>query len=484
MKIKKYIVNTIPEAMEKIRNELGENAYILDTKRINKGGFLGLGGKKYIEVTAVLEDNVETIIKNSQKPSGAGFSNNSQGKINEIREMVERNKRLDERINRTKKKGLFEENSYAPGNDKLEITAKNEILKLIEQQREVSKLIDNDAKNFYEKDKFENLNYRKVTYNRIPDQFYNQKPFNKKIFDKNENIKNTISNNISKNQKSSQNELTEIKNLIEKLSKRVILNGINPFISELIESLKKQDLSDKLIEDIINNLPNELNKENWKSDEKFKNLLFETLKNNFKIDVPNVYGTIMLIGPTGVGKTTTLAKIAALNKLNSNKSVAIATIDLYRIAATEQLKTYAEIMDIPASICYTPTELKTTVESLKNYDILLIDTAGRSHKDDIQIGELKMYIDSIKPNYIFLVISANMRLRDMIDVYNKFAICKPTHLIITKLDETSSYGQIPSLIKETNLPISYITTGQNVPNDIEFPNFQKLFNLFYEELTL
>ncbi|KLO22390.1 flagellar biosynthesis regulator FlhF [Marinitoga sp. 1197] len=289
---------------------------------------------------------------------------------------------------------------------------------------------------------------------------------------------------MSKNQKSSQNELTEIKNLIEKLSKRVILNGINPFISELIESLKKQDLSDKLIEDIINNLPNELNKENWKSDEKFKNLLFETLKNNFKIDVPNVYGTIMLIGPTGVGKTTTLAKIAALNKLNSNKSVAIATIDLYRIAATEQLKTYAEIMDIPASICYTPTELKTTVESLKNYDILLIDTAGRSHKDDIQIGELKMYIDSIKPNYIFLVISANMRLRDMIDVYNKFAICKPTHLIITKLDETSSYGQIPSLIKETNLPISYITTGQNVPNDIEFPNFQKLFNLFYEELTL
>ncbi|SHE88559.1 flagellar biosynthesis protein FlhF [Marinitoga hydrogenitolerans DSM 16785] len=479
MKIKKYIVNTIPEAMEKIREELGENAYILDTKRINKGGFLGIGGKKYIEVTAVLDEQANDVIKNIKRPSGPGFSNNTQGRINEIKEMVERNKRLDDRINRMKKIESYNDDQYAPGKDKLELTARNEILKLIEEQREVSKLIDDDAKKFYnnEKDEFKNLNYRKVTYNKNP---YQNNSFNKsKSYEKNNNSK--YINNTSKN---SQNELLEIKELIEKLSKRVILNGANPLISELIESFKKQDLSDQIIEEIINALPSNLNKENWKSNNDFKNILFNIFKNNFKIDIPNIHGTIMLIGPTGVGKTTTLAKIAALNKLNSNKGVAIATIDLYRIAATEQLKTYAEIMDIPASVCYTPTELKATVESLKYYDILLIDTAGRSHKDDIQIGELKMYIDSIKPNFIFLVISANMRLRDMIDVYNRFSICKPTHLIITKLDETSSYGQIPSLSKETNLPISYITTGQNVPNDIEIPNLQKLFNLFYGELTL
>lgn len=479
MKIKKYIVSTIPEAMEKIRNELGENAYILDTKRINKGGFLGLGGKKYIEVTAVLDDDPKEVVKTIKRPSGTGFSNNSQSKINEIKGIVDRNKRLDERINRMKKKESLDD-IYAPGEEKLELSAKNDILKLIEEQREISKLLDKDAQKFYEneneKDEFQNLNYRRVTYNKNINQNRNMNNQNY-----NNQKKYTDKNDVSKN---SQNELLEIKNLIEKLSKRVILNGANPLISELVESLKKQDLSDKIIEDIVNNIPTDLTKENWKFNERFKNILFDSFKNNFNISVPNIHGTIMLIGPTGVGKTTTLAKIAALNKLNSNKSVAIATIDLYRIAATEQLKTYAEIMDIPASICYTPTELKTTVDSLKNYDILLIDTAGRSHKDDIQIGELKMYIDTVKPNFIFLVISANMRLKDMLDVYKKFSICNPTHLIITKLDETSAYGQIPSLIKETNLPISYITTGQNVPNDIEIPNVQKLFNLFYEELTL
>lgn len=478
MKVKKYIVNTIPEAMEKIRDELGENAYILDTKRISKGGFLGIGGKKYIEVTAVLDDNPETVVKNIKRPSGPGFSNNTQGKINEIKEMVERNKKLDDKIKRIKRDEMLDENPYAPGNDKLELTAKNEILKLIEEQREVSKLLDQDAEKFYSNHKqndFEKLNYRKVTYNNP------YKKINNNSFQQSNH--NNINNNTSQN-KTPNSELVEIKNLIEKLSKRVILNGANPLISELIEILKKQDLSDNLIEEIVNNMPSDITKENWKSNRNFKNLLFDIFRSNLTVEVPNLHGTIMLIGPTGVGKTTTLAKIAALNKLNSNKKVAIATIDLYRIAATEQLKTYAEIMDIPASVCYTPTELKTTVESLKNYDMLLIDTAGRSHKDDIQIGELKMYIDSIKPNFIFLVISANMRLRDMIDVYNRFSICKPTHIIITKLDETSSYGQIPSVAKETKLPISYITTGQNVPNDIEIPNSQKIFNLFYEELTL
>ncbi|OQY10248.1 MAG: flagellar biosynthesis protein FlhF, partial [Marinitoga sp. 4572_148] len=436
MKIKKYIVSTIPEAMEKIRSELGENAYILDTKRINKGGFLGLGGKKYIEVTAVLDDDPKEVVKTIKRPSGTGFSNNSQSKINEIKEIVDRNKRLDERIKRMKKNESLDD-IYAPGEEKLELSAKNDILKLIEEQREISKLLDKDAQKFYEneneKDEFQNLNYRRVTYNKNINQNRNMNNQNY-----NNQKKYTDKNDVSKN---SQNELLEIKNLIEKLSKRVILNGANPLISELVESLKKQDLSDKIIEDIVNNIPTDLTKENWKFNERLKNILFDSFKNSFNINVPNIYGTIMLIGPTGVGKTTTLAKIAALNKLNSNKSVAIATIDLYRIAATEQLKTYAEIMDIPASICYTPTELKTTVDSLKNYDILLIDTAGRSHKDDIQIGELKMYIDTVKPNFIFLVISANMRLKDMLDVYKKFSICNPTHLIITKLDETSAYGQ-------------------------------------------
>ncbi|AEX85158.1 flagellar biosynthetic protein FlhF [Marinitoga piezophila KA3] len=487
MKVKKYVVSTITEAMEKIRQELGDNAYILDTKRISKGGFLGIGGKKYLEVTAVLddEDEPQNIIKTMKKPDLPGIGGNTKGKVKEINELVERNKRLEQRINKMKKMDSIDE-ILTPGKDKFVKSAQNEILKLIEEQREVSRLIDEDADRFYSQkgmeheEPFEPLNYKKITYSNIPNPQLNQRNLNQNPLQ--QNRKQHISHSKTTSSGSTKNELDEIKTLIEKLSKRVILNGANPLISELVETLKHQDLSDDLIEDIINNIPNDLNKDNWKFNQKFKNQLFNIFKNNFNLDIPDLTGTIMFIGPTGVGKTTTLAKIAALNKLHSNKSVAIATIDLYRIAATEQLKTYAEIMDIPASVCYTPTELKATVETLKNNNLILIDTAGRSHKDDMQIGELKMYIDSIKPQYIFLVISANMRLKDMIDVYNKFSVCNPTHLIISKLDETSSYGQIPSILNASKLPLIYITTGQTVPNDIEIPNVNKIFSLFYEEL--
>jgi flagellar biosynthesis protein FlhF len=293
MKIKKYVVSTIPEAMEKIRNELGENAYILDTKRISKGGFLGIGGKKYIEVTAVLDEEPEDVIKNIKRPSG--FSNNSQGKINEIREIVENNKKLDERIKRMKKSDSFDQ--YAPGKDKLELSAKNDILKLIEEQREISKLMDKDAEKFYDNNDFNEIKYKKVLYN---------------------NSHNNNLNKINSNNKNTNEDLKEIKDLIEKLSKRIALNGSNPLISELIESFKKQDLSDNLIENILNNLPHNVNKENWKSDNTFKNILFDIFRNNINIDVPNIHGTVMLIGPTGVGKTTTLAKLAAINKSKKN----------------------------------------------------------------------------------------------------------------------------------------------------------------------
>ncbi|MGB4714401.1 MAG: hypothetical protein WBH38_02490, partial [Defluviitoga tunisiensis] len=150
--------------------------------------------------------------------------------------------------------------------------------------------------------------------------------------------------------------------------------------------------------------------------------------------------------------------------------IAFVTIDTYRIAATDQLKIYADILDVPLSICYTPQELKITIESMLNYDTILIDTAGRSHKNNLQMGELKVFIDSIRPDYKIMLISANSNPQEMINIFDSFSIIQPNCLIFTKIDEVTSYGQLFSFLEYSNLPLIGITDGQRVPEDLKFPD--------------
>lgn len=169
----------------------------------------------------------------------------------------------------------------------------------------------------------------------------------------------------------------------------------------------KNSYSKDFIDSLISEIEDLPINENWRKDEnlkvKFERKISECIKlANFK----EMKGKIVFTGPTGVGKTTTLAKIAA-KFVRERSKMAFVTIDTYRIAATDQLKIYADILGVPLFICYTPQDLKITVESLLNYDTVLIDTAGRSHKNNLQMGELKIFIDSIKPDYKIMLVSAN-----------------------------------------------------------------------------
>jgi flagellar biosynthesis protein FlhF len=210
--------------------------------------------------------------------------------------------------------------------------------------------------------------------------------------------------------------------------------------------------------------------ENWRNDEnlkiRFERKITDCIKQaNFK----DLKGKIVFTGPTGVGKTTTLAKIAA-KLIKEQSRIAFVTIDTYRIAATDQLKIYADILDVPLSICYTPQDLKITIESMLNYDTILIDTAGRSHKNTLQMGELKVFIDSIKPDYKIMLVSANSNPQEMINIFDSFSIIQPNCLIFTKIDEITCYGQLFSFLEYSNLPLIGITDGQRVPEDLKFPN--------------
>lgn len=176
---------------------------------------------------------------------------------------------------------------------------------------------------------------------------------------------------------------------------------------------------------------------------------------------------VLFAGPTGVGKTTTIAKIAATQSLWQNRKVLLITADTYRIAAVEQLRTYAKIMGAPIEIAAEPKDIQIALKKHKDADLVLLDTAGRSHYDSSRMDELRNFYDAFSPDSVHLVLAANTKYRDMLDVIERMGIIPLSALIFTKLDETSSYGTILNIISDFNLPVSFFTVGQNVPNDIE-----------------
>ena len=182
---------------------------------------------------------------------------------------------------------------------------------------------------------------------------------------------------------------------------------------------------------------------------------------------PGKRKVVALIGATGVGKTTTIAKLAANFRLRNQVKMGLVTVDTYRIAAVEQLRTYAEIIDLPMKVVTNPLEMRRALDELVGLDLVLIDTAGRSPRDELQIQELKRLLVEARVDEVHLVLSLTSSLRSLLASAEKFASANATSLILTKLDEAAGLGNLLALAEEVPLPISYLTTGQDVPNDIE-----------------
>ena len=188
---------------------------------------------------------------------------------------------------------------------------------------------------------------------------------------------------------------------------------------------------------------------------------------------------VFFVGPTGVGKTTTIAKIASDFKLEKKAKVAMITSDTYRIAAVEQLRTYANILDIPLQVVYTIEELNHAIELFKDYDLILVDTAGRSHKNKEQCREIQHLVNDCTllqgmRREIFLVLSAATKYKDLLNIVDVYSQMGKYSIIFTKLDETSALGNILNIRLNTSADISYVTSGQTVPDDISILDAQKL----------
>jgi flagellar biosynthesis protein FlhF len=256
---------------------------------------------------------------------------------------------------------------------------------------------------------------------------------------------------------------------------------------QLVEELRDKLLSQGMLREDTDTLVQTLIKKWYQSDEhmtqeEMKRVLKEELVQSLDPNrfLPSVQHDhfIMLVGPTGVGKTTTLAKLASRAVLDEGKKIAFITSDTYRVAAIDQLKMYANILSAPIEIAYTEHDFHELIRKFAHFDHVFIDTAGRNFQDSSYIKELIKLIDGESQIGLYLVLSATSKLEDMDMVIKQFETLHLSRVILSKIDETLSFGAIISImLRYRQLSISYIANGQDVPDDLRNPNVRELINL-------
>jgi flagellar biosynthesis protein FlhF len=266
-------------------------------------------------------------------------------------------------------------------------------------------------------------------------------------------------------------ELSEVKGLIRSMVKGT--NTAKVFskpLEQLVERLRDQEVDEEVVQFILKrlNLKYE-NIEELKREEIEKNLLAileQLFDEGIAKDTEESPLLITLVGPTGVGKTTTIAKLAAARVIHHGQRVGLLTTDTYRIAAVDQLKTYATILNAFIKVVKSPDELKPAIDGLKGCQLILMDSAGRNYLEDEYIEDINQYLSSDAPQENYLVLSMTTRWRDMKTIVEKMKSVPIDKLILTKWDETTCYGAALNLVYHFPFPLSFLSMGQRVPQDI------------------
>ena len=273
--------------------------------------------------------------------------------------------------------------------------------------------------------------------------------------------------------------LDMVRSIDEKIESGVAGGSSEPESIEKIEELLiKNDFSYKFVKNLCRRLKSELSLEQLNDFDFVKQKSVEWMGQNIRIynnHVQRKGRVVILVGPTGVGKTTTIAKLAALNGLGikgeSQKNVRMITIDNYRIGAKGQIQTYGDLMNIPVSCVESIDELKNKLILYQEADLILIDTMGRSPRDYQNLAQMRELLEACgKDAEIFLTVSSTTKAGDLMEIFNEFSSFKYDAVILTKLDETLKLGNVISVIGDTETPVAFITDGQGVPQDIEKAN--------------
>ena len=262
-------------------------------------------------------------------------------------------------------------------------------------------------------------------------------------------------------------EISELKRIVKKLNMK---NGgiiLHEYIQTIVETLRSQDLAQEYIDDIIL-LLTEIMKEKESTLEELQSVAQKHLLQKIPTETASLFQKkyVNVVGPTGVGKTTTIAKLAAEMALKHFKKVAFITTDTYRIAAIDQLKTYAKILNVPIEVAYNTEDFQKAIEKFSHYDIVFIDTAGRNFRNKEYVEDLQKMISFDEEMETYLVLSLTSKQRDMEEILRQFSLIPISSFIFTKMDETASFGAVYNMMASFQMNTAYITNGQNVPDDI------------------
>lgn len=384
MKIKKYLVKNLDEALSQIKKDLGPDAYILSQKKIIKKGALNLSNVEMIEVTAAVDSS-----KPDKDTISASLLNRKYNYVNPPKE--DPPDLMDKRVTTIDKSSMVD---LGPIKDELQPLTR---------------------------------------------------------------------------------EMAEIRKLLRKSTAE--LAGFSEFsgvFEELFGELLDAGVDRKLAQKLINTLQYQTEADQLNDPDAIRKKLFNILTTSISAPAPlrpekGKRRIVVLVGPTGSGKTTTIAKLSSYYKLMESKKVALLTIDSYRIGAEAHLGTFANILDIPFHAIYNERDLSFRIDQLKDYDLIFVDTTGRSPNDKKGLLIMEKHLSTIpdEEKEVFLTLSASTRSEDLYLIFEKYNLFKPDKFIFTKIDETISMGNLFNLKLKTNLPAAYFTTGQRVPEDIE-----------------
>lgn len=284
-------------------------------------------------------------------------------------------------------------------------------------------------------------------------------------------------------------EMGTIKSMVKELVSQVRHQQSPQVPEELFEHymrLIESQVAEEMAMEIVKNIQRQCRPEHLTQDDFVREKLIEQLEKlvpvsgalrRTKAIGPHV---VALIGPTGVGKTTTIAKLAAHLRIDERRNIGLITIDTYRIAATDQLKKYADIIGSPLKIVSNPEDLRDAITSMSNCDFVLIDTAGRSPNDTLKLNELKNFLAAANPDEVHLVVSTTGSQASVELAIKRFEDVRVDKIIFTKLDEAAHVGVVLNVVRKVNKALSYITTGQDVPRDIEVGQGRRLAQMIMQ----
>ncbi len=468
------------EAMMKLKMDHGEDAIPISHKYVREGGVFNtrLFSKEVVELTAAVQEKKFKTPAGPEKKKidftvGDSVTDKRKGALNLDQDAAGAvyDKAAEEKEEQQQKEG----GSAAD-------RANDFKMRLLDETEDVVKLGDITVPTI-DRDSHVNGNGRKNNNETDDGDTRNTAGFRtdpeELVIDYQENFGGGQLNKFEK-------EFDEIKRAINRIVTDQMHSGNENMNEEMIIReyrgiLEENDFNTEQCNTLINSMKNSISKEDLKDKFKIEKSLKDLLKSRIVTTGPIKKGSrkkiVMFVGPTGVGKTTTMAKLGAIYSLRESNRVAFVTIDNYRIAATEQLKKYAEIMAIPVYAVNTHREFTDILENDKA-DIIMIDTSGRSHKNSIKISEIKGYADMVEYDLEkILCVSANIKKRDLNEIFRAFETLHFDSIIITKVDETSSVGNVIDIADKYNKPISYFTNGQEVPNDIVIADSEQIVDM-------